>query len=430
MAPVCDDITFTGFSLSTDPEAHALCSPPDDEAAYTIEVARLGEFDEVVTLSAAGAPAGASVSFSVNSLPPPFTTTLTVGSLIGAAPEHYTITITGTSATMERSRDVSLSISDDVPGDVTLVSPPDGDTDVALLPELTWQAAAQALEYELEIATDAGFASVVYSVTLTDTSHAVTTHLDERTRHYWHVRAVNTCGEGGFSSPFDFTTVDMLMPRSYDMLNGQTGTYTYFDDIYDGDGDRTIPLAPLSNGLGELTDGEIATENWNVTPDPYVGWVSIDPTITCRFDGVTSVRRVTLHLDDSNGQGGVYPPDDVTLVMGGTTLVFTVTDPPGGEPFAFTMDDLDLEGDTLEITIADHSTGGYMMLSEVEIYGGLCVGDLDGDGQIGLGDLAILLAHYPTESGAQPEDGDLDEDGDIDLADLALLLAVYDTPCP
>ena len=51
-------------------------------------------------------------------------------------------------------------------------------------------------------------------------------------------------------------------------------------------------------------------------------------------------------------------------------------------------------------------------------------GDLDGDGDVDLADLAILLAHYGM-SGAGYEDGDLDGDGDVDLADLSTLLANY-----
>ncbi len=58
-----------------------------------------------------------------------------------------------------------------------------------------------------------------------------------------------------------------------------------------------------------------------------------------------------------------------------------------------------------------------------------CVGDLDGDSDVDLADLAQLLGNYGTTSGAAYEDGDLDGDGDVDLADLAALLAVYGTTC-
>ncbi len=52
-------------------------------------------------------------------------------------------------------------------------------------------------------------------------------------------------------------------------------------------------------------------------------------------------------------------------------------------------------------------------------------GDLDGDGDVDLADLSILLAHYG-QSGT-PADGDLDGDGDVDLGDLSILLANYGT---
>ena len=60
----------------------------------------------------------------------------------------------------------------------------------------------------------------------------------------------------------------------------------------------------------------------------------------------------------------------------------------------------------------------------------LLLGDLDFDADVDLSDLAQLLGHYGTTSGASYEDGDLDGDEDVDLSDLAMLLSVYGRSCP
>ena len=65
-----------------------------------------------------------------------------------------------------------------------------------------------------------------------------------------------------------------------------------------------------------------------------------------------------------------------------------------------------------------------------EFQGQTCYGDLDGDSQVGLADLAQLLGHYGMISGAVYTDGNLDRDGDVDLADLASLLGLYGRICP
>jgi hypothetical protein len=56
-------------------------------------------------------------------------------------------------------------------------------------------------------------------------------------------------------------------------------------------------------------------------------------------------------------------------------------------------------------------------------------GDLDGDRDVDLDDLATLLSNYGTTGGMTYEDGDLDGDGDVDLSDLAELLSRYGTSC-
>jgi len=58
-----------------------------------------------------------------------------------------------------------------------------------------------------------------------------------------------------------------------------------------------------------------------------------------------------------------------------------------------------------------------------------CTGDLNGDAQVDLADLAMQLSGFGITSGATLSDGDVDGDGDVDLADLALLLGNFGTIC-
>ncbi len=83
---------------------------------------------------------------------------------------------------------------------------------------------------------------------------------------------------------------------------------------------------------------------------------------------------------------------------------------------------LHASGDTDATTVgSDHAP----VLLEITIATGI-PGDIDGDGDVDLADLSILLAHYG-QSGVGPDEGDLDGDGDVDLGDLSILLANYGT---
>ncbi|MCC6360126.1 MAG: hypothetical protein IT450_15385 [Phycisphaerales bacterium] len=58
-----------------------------------------------------------------------------------------------------------------------------------------------------------------------------------------------------------------------------------------------------------------------------------------------------------------------------------------------------------------------------------CPGDLDGDGDVDLSDLATLLSNFGTTGTATPEQGDSDGDLDVDLTDLAVLLGGFGSTC-
>ncbi len=59
-----------------------------------------------------------------------------------------------------------------------------------------------------------------------------------------------------------------------------------------------------------------------------------------------------------------------------------------------------------------------------------CDGDLDGDRDVDLSDLGIVLADWNCAAGPGLCAGDVDDDGDTDLSDLGVVLAAYGQPCP
>jgi len=125
-------------------------------------------------------------------------------------------------------------------------------------------------------------------------------------------------------------------------------TKNYWDKNYTGTAvpNTSTDLAPLSGGVGDLTDGVIPNLHWfsaGLLPvaesalgtGPYVGWFSVDPTITFQFaNGYNNNLSITLYFDDTDNSGSVALPAsvDVTgrdpILNLPTTFSFPVTEGP------------------------------------------------------------------------------------------------------
>jgi hypothetical protein len=164
-----------------------------------------------------------------------------------------------------------------------------------------------------------------------------------------------------------------VLPTSYDMPNGygqaNGGSYNYWDLAYNGSGNTQLDFDPLSGGLGDLTDGVIATERWDMVENvagtgPYVGWVSMDPVITFHFADVVQFGQVTIWHDDANGFGNVSTPQGFVVTVGGQSQTFSITDPAGEAPFGSTLVlGPGFVGNSLQLQVLRADSG--LMLSEV-----------------------------------------------------------------
>lgn len=90
----------------------------------------------------------------------------------------------------------------------TLSTPANGSIFASRTPTISWNAVSGATTYDLQVATDNAFATVIESSTgETGTSYALTTTLDYYTVYYWRVRASDGSETTAYSTGFSFRTL-------------------------------------------------------------------------------------------------------------------------------------------------------------------------------------------------------------------------------
>ncbi|MBT8144508.1 MAG: thrombospondin type 3 repeat-containing protein, partial [Gammaproteobacteria bacterium] len=193
--------------MDVTPSELAVCAPTD--ANYSVGLsANLPTLSTTVNLSLAGAPAGSVASFTPNPAAAGAVPASSALNLVtaGATPGVYTMTVTGDDGgTITASQDIELALYDAAPGDPTLVFPADGAERIGLAPTFRWTDGGQGGSYQLTVATDAGFSSVVASTTTTETSHTFDLTLDPFVTYFWRVQSSNSCGDSAVVTA-SFTT--------------------------------------------------------------------------------------------------------------------------------------------------------------------------------------------------------------------------------
>jgi len=190
----------------------------------------------------------------------------------------------------------------------------------------------------------------------------------------------------------------------------------------------------------------------NTAPtDPQISvWSSGYPTVaySCVQGGYVGEGNIDADplLIDADGPDDVYGTDDDDLHLSpGSPCIDAGCNCAVPEDFAdldgdgvlweYVPFDLDGEGRFFDDPDTPDSGSGLPPIVDMGAYefGGSdlppCHGDLDGDRDVDLEDLAVLLAHYGMSEGANGADGDMDCDGDIELSDLADFLGAYGDLC-
>ncbi len=334
------------------PNTQSICTGAN--ALYTINLDS-GFTSPPVTLAASGNPAGTTANFSLNPVPAvPDTSTLTIGNTAGATPGNYTIIVNGDDGSRSEDEAISLNVFDAIPAAPALISPSAGNVDTVLSPvSFSWSAVSQAETYEIDIATDPQFSSIVDSATgLTDTAYE--SDLAAKTIFFWRVRAVNACGTTANPEIATFQTMDTTCT---DYLGGGTGA------IPDGTCDilcqfgitpPTPGVATLNlNGVGAgtLIDLDVIGLNGNHT------WVS-DLDFDLQSPNGTQVTVLPRSCGDSDDYNLNLDDEGTPLfcpLTGGNTM--RVDERRSSPPSYLSQFDGEDSNGTWQLTAFDHFPG-------------------------------------------------------------------------
>jgi hypothetical protein len=246
------------FTLSANPLSVGVCANSGSTSNATpiaVNVGQVSGFNNPVNLSFAGLPTGISATVLPGQVTPPGVTQVTLGANNSATAGANVITLQGVSGAINRTLDLTLNVSTDLPAGPTLQSPAAGATGVSATPTLTWQSIPGTSGYTVEIATDAGFANIVRTSNTSGTSYTVAPALDTQTVYHWRVRATNTCGSTN-SEVRSFTTQG---------LPGDCPIGGTFTDVLSED------FEGAATGWVQQAGG-VGTNTWAITQDfPFAG---------------------------------------------------------------------------------------------------------------------------------------------------------------
>ncbi len=359
-------IAASEIVLNMEATDYEVCTPDDLTVPFVYET-YLG-FSEEATFSVSGAPTGLNASFSPATATANDTSVnLLLSNTSGVTPGSYPITVVATTANITKEIVLEVNIYNTNFTPVNLVAPIDNAIGTGIRPVLEWEESSGYTAYDIEIATDATFTSVVESATVIFGSY-LSSGLLEETIYYWRVKPKNSCGEGTFGTPFSFTTAEVNC------------TEREANDL---------PLAISSTGTPTITS-KISFVNDLPIVDVNVG-LEIDHTfVSDLVISLTSPAGTTVILS-SNSCGGSRNIDatfdDASAPFNcGTNPAITGTVKPLGALSAFNGEST-LGEWTLEIKDTAPSDGGELKEFSLEI----CVeGDFrpdnDGDGVFDDGD--------------------------------------------
>jgi len=203
-ALVCSNCA-TAPSLSVPATATAVCA---GAAIGSVPITVSGNAG-LVQLSINNAPASlTAIAFTPNPVTAtPAGATSNLSATLGAAAAGLiNLTVRGVTPNFTTEIPMSLNVFAGIPSAITLSAPANNAIGIALLPAMTWSAAANAQRYRLEFSRVSDFSVLWGASDTANTTFTPARNLRQAAQYFWRVRSVSPCGNSTFASGA-FTTV-------------------------------------------------------------------------------------------------------------------------------------------------------------------------------------------------------------------------------
>ncbi|MGV9003342.1 zinc-dependent metalloprotease [Flavobacterium sp.] len=211
---------------------------------YTIPYTAYAGFNGIATFTVSGEPNNSSVTFSPSATSTSQNITMTISTENGSIPALYSMTVTAISGGVTNSAPFYLNLFDSNFSTLTLTTPANEAIGQQTDLNLTWENDTNATLYDVQVATDPDFTSIIATGAVTTNTFAVL-NLDSATIYYWRVLPKNNVCSGIYSeanlfktgqiicADFSSTNVPVTIPTSGNVTVNSTQNVTSTDIISD-----------------------------------------------------------------------------------------------------------------------------------------------------------------------------------------------------
>jgi subtilisin-like proprotein convertase family protein len=272
---------------------------------YDLAYHALSGFSGTTTFSASGQSVGATVTFTPASRTTTGTVVMQINTTGATAVGFYSVVVTATSGATFKSVPFYLDLTNANFGTQTLTSPANNSVSQLTVLNLTWPSNTAATSYDVQVATDASFSTIVFSGTVTTNSYSLS-GLSDATTYYWRVKPKNDGCEGVFSSVFNFQT-------------GQT--------VCNLTNSTNVPIAisasgtPTINSTLNVSSGS-AISDLNITMNVSHSWVS-DLTATLVSPSGTQLVLFSAQCGSSDDINVTFDDSGSAFACGGGAPVIS-----------------------------------------------------------------------------------------------------------